>query len=329
MMRWLILLFFGFFLSCNSHAQGKDSLYPDPDSIIQITKLLQAGPHPASPNFRNRKRVVGGITAAGFAGSFVLLNTVWYQQYQRTGFHTFNDAGEWLQVDKLGHAWSTYHLTHLSVAAWRWAGLRHEKAMLAGSITAMSYVTIIEVLDAYSAKWGWSWADAGANVFGISLYALQQLQWREQRVQYKFSAHFRNYPADLQRRTDELFGHTAVEKLFKDYNAQAYWLSANLRSFFPQSRLPAWLNLAVGYGAEGMYGGFDNIGFDHEGNRNFYRPDIRRYRQWMLAPDLDLTRIRTNSKTLRTVFSIFNNIKFPAPALEFSRGRLRGRLLQF
>ena len=281
------------------------------------------------PDYKKRRIIILGATAAAFSGSFVVLNTVWYSQYERTRFHTFDDAAEWMQVDKLGHAWSTYNMNGLSTAAWRWAGLPAHKAVLAGSITSLAYVSIIELLDGYSAKWGWSWADMGANVFGTSLFAAQQLQWKEQRIRYKFSVHFKNYPPDLEQRSDELFGHTVTEKLFKDYNAQTYWLSANMRSFFPGSPLPAWLNISVGYGAGGMFGGFDNIGFDHDGNRTFYRPDVRRYRQWFLSPDVDLTKIKTRSKALRTVFTLFNNIKFPAPALEFSQGKLKGKLLYF
>ena len=43
--------------------------------------------------------------------------------------------------------------------------------------------------------------------------------------------------------------------MLKDYNAQTYWFSANLKSFFPEIKFTAWLNVAVGYGAEGMFGG--------------------------------------------------------------------------
>src|SRR5688572_27783226 len=291
MIRIPAIMFFCVLLLCNSHAQ--DSTGSRLHVTIQFTPNTQTG-IPSEQDYRNRRKWIGGITAAGFAGSFILLNSVWYDQYQRTGFHTFDDAREWQQMDKLGHAWTTYNITRATTAAWRWAGLTRNRSVVAGSITSLGYVTIIEMLDAYSAKWGWSWADVGANVFGTALFAAQDLQWQEQKVQLKFSSFVKDYPDDLQRRSDELFGHTVAERLFKDYNAQTYWLSANLKSFFPRTRLPAWLNVSVGYGSEGMFGGFDNIAFDHDGNRTFYRPDIKRYRQWYLAPDVDLTKIETN-----------------------------------
>nr|MBA2745208.1 DUF2279 domain-containing protein [Flavisolibacter sp.] len=91
----------------------------------------------------------------------------------------------------------------------------------------------------------------------------------------------------------------------------------------------AWLNLAIGYGAEGMFGGYENIGFDKNGNLNFDRRDIPRTRQWYLSPDIDLTRIKTNSKFLRSAFYVLNMVKIPAPALELSNKKLKLNLVTF
>jgi hypothetical protein len=99
---------------------------------------------------------------------------------------------------------------------------------------------------------------------------------------------------------DNLFGSTLPELLLKDYNAQTYWLSFNLHSFLPQSKLPKWLNVSVGYGAQGLLGGYENVAYDNNGNVVFDRRDIPRYRQWYLAPDVDLTKIKTKSKFIRT-----------------------------
>ena len=103
----------------------------------------------------------------------------------------------------------------------------------------------------------------------------------------------------------------------------------NLRSFFPESRVPAWLNVSIGTGAEGMFGANENIGKDDNGNINFYRPDVKRYRQWYLAPDIDLTKIKTNKKGLKLVFTLLNVVKFPMPALEYSNGKFRFNAIAF
>ena len=56
-----------------------------------------------------------------------------------------------------------------------------------------------------------------------------------------------------------LLGSSLPEQILKDYNGQTYWFSANLHSFFKKSKIPKWFNIAVGYGAEGMITGNDDI----------------------------------------------------------------------
>ena len=278
------------------------------------------------PDYKKRQWFVGGVTTAGYGGSFVFLSQAWYKDYPKTGLHSFNDAGEWQQVDKVGHGWTAYHTSRLTSDLWRWAGVSEKKAMWLGTGSSMLYLLSIEYLDGRSAKWGWSWADVGANFMGASIYASQELLWKEQRMVFKFSSAPKNYTHDdLETRADDLFGNSFQGRLLKDYNAQTYWLSTNLRSFLPQSKLPEWLNIAVGYGAENMFGGYENLARDENGNLTFDRRDIKRYRQWYLAPDVDFSKIKTRSKTLRTLFSALNVVKFPAPALELSNGRLRVR----
>jgi hypothetical protein len=207
---------------------------------------------------KKRIALVAGLNAAAYAGSFIALNEAWYKGYPRTSFQTFDDSKEWLQVDKAGHAWTAYAIGKYSADIWQWAGLPRKKAVWIGGLSGAGYLTVIELLDAHSERWGWSWADMGANIAGSGLFISQELMWKEQRVQFKFSAFPKSYDASLQPRVDDLFGKSFPEKLLKDYNAQTYWLSFNLKSFMPQSRLPGWLNISVGYGADGMLGGFEN-----------------------------------------------------------------------
>ena len=281
--------------------------------------------------FLNKKRalIVGGSFALTYTTSLLALNQTWYKNYPKSSFHTYNDSGEWLQMDKVGHGWSAYNLSGLSTAAWRWAGFSENKSVLIGSITGFSYLTIIEILDAHSEKWGWSWGDMTANVAGSSLFALQQLAWKEQRIQFKFSAHRKKYSPELEIRSDELFGESLAERILKDYNGQALWFSVNINSFTHQKNLPPWLNISIGYGADGMFGGYENIGYDKNWNVSFNRTDIKRYRQWYLSPDVDFTKIKTKSKLIRTILAGLNTIKIPAPALELSNGKLKGHWFYF
>ncbi|TMI86055.1 MAG: DUF2279 domain-containing protein [Bacteroidetes bacterium] len=281
----------------------------------------------------HKKRIwlVTGVNVVGYGASLVILNNTWYKNYPHTSFHTFNDSKEWLQVDKLGHGWTAYNTGRISAGMWRWAGLSQNKAAIIGGVSGALYLTVIEFLDGHSAKWGWSWSDMAANVIGSGMFISQELLWKEQRIQYKFSFHHKEYGEPmLDERANDLFGESWTERMLKDYNAQTYWLSANLKSFFSKSRLPAWLNLSVGYGADGMFGGFQNKWIDVDSAVVVDRTDVPRVRQFYLAPDIDFTKIRTNKKWLRTVFFCLNAFKCPAPTLMIdSKGKVKAYPLYF
>jgi len=283
-----------------------------------------------SKTYRNRQWFIGAANVAGYGGSLLVLNNTWYRNSARTSFHTFNDSKEWLQVDKFGHAWTAYNTGRASTSMWEWAGVPHKKAVWIGGLSGAAYLTAIEFLDGHSAKWGWSWSDIGANILGSGLNMGQEFLWNEQRIQYKFSFHKNNYSdPQLETRADALFGKSWYERMLKDYNAQTYWFSANLHSFFKNSSLPPWLNIAVGYGANGMFGGFANEWKD-ENTNSITRYDIPRERQFYISPDIDFTKIKTNSKFLRTTFSFLNAFKCPAPALMLNnKGKLKAYFLYF
>lgn len=92
--------------------------------------------------------------------------------------------------------------------------------------------------------------------------------------------------------------------------------------------MPSWLNIAVGYGAEGMFEGRKNIWKDRNGNM-IDRTDINRYRQWYIAPDINLTKIKTKSKVLKTVLFFFNSFKFPLPSIGFSKKGVEWNWIHF
>ena len=231
--------------------------------------------------------------------------------------HAFDDSGEWLQVDKIGHAWSSYRLSLVYSSILQWSGVEKDKSVYLGAASGVLSLSVIEILDGYSAKWGFSWSDMGANIVGSGMYAGQHALWGEQRIAFKFSSHKNIYPTGMLRdRARSLYGTSVGARLFKDYNAQTYWFSANLHSFMPESKLPKWLNLAVGYGARGMYGGFENTWQDDNGN--FYdRSDIPRLRQFYLSPDIDLSFIDFKSKFWNTFFKAVR-FKVPLPTLEIN-----------
>ncbi len=275
--------------------QGLNAQIMPPDSILHHKRLY----------------AVAGIEGGLWAASIIGLNYAWYSDYDRSHWHTFNDNSEWLQMDKVGHATTSYFIGKIGYDMLRWSGVSYNKSILLGGSLGFMYLTSIEMLDAYSQNWGFSWGDMAANATGAGLFMGQAALWQEQRMSLKFSFHLSSY---AQYRPNVL-GNGFMERMLKDYNGQTYWLSTNIYSFLPkESRFPKWLNVAVGYGGEGMLGGFSNPS-EVNGKQ---LPYFDRYRQYYLSLDVDWTRIPTHSKFLKSVFNIFSFLKFPFPALEFS-----------
>lgn len=257
----------------------------------------------------NKKRLAGVLVTQGviYTASLTGLYFLWYADYPQSSFHFFNDNGEWLQVDKAGHTTAAYLLSNLGYASYRWAGVERKKAIWYGGLLSFAYMTNIEILDGFSAEWGFSPGDFAANTAGCLIFIGQQFLWDEQRFKIKYSFHTTEYP----QYNPELLGENFIQQMVKDYNGQTYWLSGNISCFLPKtSKFPRWINVAVGYGAEGMTGANTNVGEP--------APDFERYRQFYLSLDVDLSRIRTKSKTLHTILSVINILKLPFPALEFN-----------
>lgn len=267
-----------------------------------------------------------------YTGVMIGLNELWYSEYERTRFQLFNDLGEWEDMDKMGHLCTAYVEANWVYKGARWTGLEERKSIWLGVALGSLFQASIETLDGFSEKWGFSIPDIAFNTAGVSIFAAQQLIWEEQRILFKVSSYHEPYPdilvpstsggssISLRDRAKDLYGEAYSARFFKDYNAQTIWASANLRSFMKKenSKIPKWLNVAVGYGAENMFGGFDNTWSDGEVNYVLDENAFPRYRQFYLSLDIDLTRIKTKSPFLKTVFNIINVIKIPAPTLEIN-----------
>ena len=239
------------------------------------------------------------------------LDQLWYADYPRSKFKTLDDSGEWLQMDKLGHVFSSYQLGRLGANTLNWAGVSKKNQIIYGSTLGLGFLTAVEVMDGFSEEWGFSWTDMAANTLGSGLFVGQELLWQEQRILLKYSFHQTRF---AKQRPDKL-GNGLSEEFLKDYNGQTYWLSANINSFLKTDYIPNWLNLAVGYGADGMLTGEPNDPLFINQNRT---------RQYYLSLDIDLSRIKTKSHFLKTIFDVLNVIKVPFPALELnSKGRLK------
>ena len=275
-------------------------------------------------NIKKNVGIVMGTEAALYAGSMTGLYYLWYAGYDQSPFHFYNDNAEWLQMDKAGHSLSAYHVGLIGYESLRLAGCDERKSILYGAPLGFVFLTTVEIFDGLSTGWGFSWGDIAANALGTGLFMGQQALWHEQRISMKYSYHNTQFP---QYRPD-LLGSNLPERMLKDYNGQTIWLSFNVKSLFlnNESSFPSWINIALGYSAEGMTGGFYNA-TSYKGKQI---PEFTRTRQFVLSPDIDLTRIPVDNKFLKTTLKVLSFIKIPMPAVMLdSNGSLTWHWLYF
>ncbi|MFZ4546324.1 MAG: hypothetical protein ACOYN4_02755, partial [Bacteroidales bacterium] len=57
---------------------------------------------PAPELNKKRLNLFTTTVVVGYSATLVGLNYLWYADYPRSSFHTFNDIKEWQQIDKAG-----------------------------------------------------------------------------------------------------------------------------------------------------------------------------------------------------------------------------------
>ncbi|MGB0892050.1 MAG: DUF2279 domain-containing protein, partial [Flavobacteriaceae bacterium] len=242
-----------------------------------------------SDTLNTKRRNTVAITESVLAGGTLLaLNQLWYADHPRSSFHFINDNSDWKQMDKMGHIMTSYYVGKVGMEVLDWSGVSKKNQLIYGATLGFSFLTTVEILDGFSKNWGASWGDVLANASGTGLLIGQELLWQEQRITMKYSFHQTSYA----KIRPNILGENFIQQSLKDYNGQTYWLSANIWSFNKKSNFPKWLNIAFGYGAEGML-----YGNDSPSNLLPQNP----YRQFYLSLDLDLTKFNTKSKFLKTL----------------------------
>ncbi|MDD2345789.1 MAG: DUF2279 domain-containing protein [Bacteroidales bacterium] len=290
----ICLLCFSFGNSTNNSSFSESTQPAYPDSIL-----------------KNRIIPVAAAFSGVYAGSMITLYSAWYKDYPTGKFHFFNDNLEWLQMDKASHALAAYSISRYTYEIFRWTGMDNKKAVLWSSVASFGFQTSFEIFDGFSQEWGFSWGDVVSNGIGTSLFAAQQLLWQEQYIHIKYSYQGTQEP----NYRPNLLGSSYPERFIKNYNGITVWTSINPSLFLPhESSFPKWLSLAIGYRASGMTGGFEN---PSQINGTII-PHFDRQRHFYLAPDIDLSKIKTKNKTLNAILFSLNYFKFPLPGISFT-----------
>ncbi len=254
------------------------------------------------------------IESGIYAGGMIAVGSVWYSKFALSSWHWFNDSHEWFQMDKMGHAFSTYQGARVSYKIHRYFGFSEQKSIVWSSTASFLAISSVEIFDGFASEWGASWYDIAANALGAGLFAAQQAMWQRQIVHLKFSYHLTSLP----QYRPELFGKNFGEKFLKDYNAQQYWLSINVKEIIPLDFIPAWINIALGYGASNMLSA---------NTSQVILEGVTPYRRFFIGPDIDLSKLPVRNKFLKSSLEVLNMIKIPLPVIEFNPHRTTVRPL--
>ncbi len=262
------------------------------------------------------KKYAAILSIAVYLISLLWLSSVWYNTY--TEFHFFDDLFEWEYLDKLGHFFASFHLGLFFYKIFGEpdnfnSSLQKKWICFSGFVLLLP----IEILDGFSLNYGASPADLLANGLG-GLFCYCHLTFKIlSDTLPKFSFHFTAFGIIR----PDLLGSNIFQQTIKDYNGQTYWLSVDINKFFKSNILPSWLMLTVGYGAEGLLGGHDNVWNTNDGELKDYS-SVARTKRLLISIDINANNLRMKNKFLNYLFASFVLIKFPAPALEinFERG---------
>jgi hypothetical protein len=61
---------------------------------------------------------IGSVWASGI----IVLHSIWYKDFEKTKFHTFNDGADWMQMDKADHFYTAAHLSEANYRIFALAG---------------------------------------------------------------------------------------------------------------------------------------------------------------------------------------------------------------
>jgi len=242
-----------------------------------------------------RIALVSGTIAAGFVYGHLLSTNLWWKG-EPSPFHV-DWEHDWryaLGADKLGHAFFPYAASRLLAQSFEWCGYSRATSQWIGSGVALTYQTYTEIRDGFSAAWGFSWGDVGANLVGAAIPILQEgipsLRLYQFKTSYHPSARFR------------AGSHAAI---IDDYESTYHWLSFDVGGLLPDTwdvAWPRWLNLAVGHSVKDL----DDFG----GGRH----------EIFLALDWNLEGLPGDGPFWNALKRTLNVYHFPSPALRIVGG---------
>lgn len=271
------------------------------DSLPNKSDTLPITSQPATIH-KSRLWAVGATSSLTVGSSYVYLERTWWDG-KGVPFHF--DAGRDLTyasgLDKVAHLMGGAFVSEAYYHAFRWAGVPARKAEWLAFGSAAFVELGIELKDAYSPTYGFSWRDVAAGTLG-GLWPMAQRQSAFLRdAQWKVS-YWQQTPKYFKAR-----GIPVQRFSIDDYINQTYWFSFSPKHFGGQhwkQAWPGWLQFSIGMGLEADTW---NLNKDGLGGRH----------EWYISPDIDLTKlIRPRTAAGKVALYMLKCIKFPAPALQ-------------
>ncbi len=244
------------------------------------------------------KMTILSVVGAGvFTGFHIYYANTWWKD-QRDYFKFAADGYYARNMDKASHIYTANVFTVATSAAYEWAGVAPNKALLYGALTSFAYETYIEINDGFAPNWGFDWGDMGANVFGAVYPFLQNMLNPLQHVNFKWSVH----PDWLQKKA------TNQSDLLDDYTNMTFWLSVNPMIVLPKSvtkakLYPNFLAFALGMSIQ---------------NASHVTGSTKAEVEWFLSLDWDVNQLPGKSDFMKKLKKILNFYHFPAPAVRIS-----------
>ncbi len=277
------------------------SAYPQ-DSAIFSTKSLAGCPVTLRDSSRvdpGRLACVGTLTLATVVGVHLYQQHAWWQG-PRAPFRFENDWDYALNIDKLGHAYGAYLLSHLFGYALQWSGVRRAPSILYGSLLGLGYQLYVEVEDGFHKEYGFSPGDAIADVSGAMVPLLQETF----PVLKSFALKWSYFPSQeyldaLKQQQSRVF--------IDDYEGQIYWIAWTPRGAIDGQKIPwcpDWLGVSVGLGA-----------------RRLDDP-VLRHRLVAVSFDVNLSRIHTGIGFLDGLLVALNHIHVPSPGFRIEQNKV-------
>lgn len=277
------------------------------DGAMQVQNRLTAN------NPKRQQWLMAGLLGIIYVLIMLSVNRLWYQQQARTDWHFFNDNAEWLQMDKVGHFYATFHTARIIMHALKNRGLALGQATNIGSLCSFLMLTPIEFFDGYAAQYGASLGDAFANASGAMFFWWQLRIYKRVVCMPKYSFHPTQYAA----MRPNVLGNGIWQSFLKDYNGQTYWFNIPANRLLPTAYrfAPAWLNVAVGYSADGMA-----YGRTEQNLANGLQPA----REYLFSLNISLRntslfRKYGHTTTVRAIVFWFEGYQLPFPCIQLGQ----------